>query len=176
MIEFVRGNLFDADVEAIVNAVNCVGVMGKGIALEFKKRFPNNFIAYKAACDAGELQLGRVLIHDEGPSAKPCYIINFPTKNHWRNPSRLEDIRRGLDSLAAEIDRRKIHSIAIPALGCRLGGLDWQDVQSERGNRLLACKTSKTMVFEPKESSPRNQSSHNGNFEIDSAKGTVDNS
>jgi O-acetyl-ADP-ribose deacetylase (regulator of RNase III) len=129
MIEFVCGNLFDADVEAIANAVNCVGVMGKGIALEFKKRFPSNFIAYKATCDAGELQLGRVFIHDEGSSAKPRYIVNFPTKDHWRNPSRLEDIRSGLDSLSAEIDGLKIHSIAIPALGCGLGGLDWQDVR-----------------------------------------------
>ncbi len=75
MIEFVRGDLFDADVEAIVNAVNCVGVMGKGIALEFKKRFPSNFIAYKAACAVGELQLGRVFTCDEGTSAKPRYIV-----------------------------------------------------------------------------------------------------
>jgi O-acetyl-ADP-ribose deacetylase (regulator of RNase III) len=176
MIEFVRGNLFDADVEAIVNAVNCVGVMRKGIALEFKRRFPSNFIAYKIACDAGELQLGRVFIHDEGPSATPRYIVNFPTKHHWRNPSRLEDIRSGLDSLAAEIDRLKIHSIAIPALGCGLGGLDWQDVREELENRLLACKSSKIMVFEPKESSPRNQSSLNGNFRIDPEKETADNS
>jgi O-acetyl-ADP-ribose deacetylase (regulator of RNase III) len=176
MIDFVHGNLFDADVEAIVNAVNCVGVMGKGIALEFKKRFPGNFIAYKAACDAGQIQLSRVFTYDNGTSAKPRYIVNFPTKHHWRNASRLEDIRSGLDSLTAEINRLGIHSIAIPALGCGLGGLDWQVVREELENRLLACKTSKIMVFEPKESSPRNQSSHNGNFDIDSTKGTADNS
>jgi O-acetyl-ADP-ribose deacetylase (regulator of RNase III) len=128
MIEFVRGDLFEADVEAIVNAVNCVGVMGKGIALEFKKRFPNNFKAYQTACDVRELQLGRVLIHDQGPTAKPRYIVNFPTKDHWRDASRLEDVRSGLDSLAAEIQRRQIASIAIPALGCGLGGLAWLEV------------------------------------------------
>jgi O-acetyl-ADP-ribose deacetylase (regulator of RNase III) len=149
MIEFVRGNLFDADVEAIVNAVNCVGVMGKGIALEFKKRFPSNFIAYKAACDAGELQLGRVFIHDQGPSAKPRYIVNFPTKHHWRNPSRLEDIRSGLDSLSAEIDRLKIHSIAIPALGCGLGGLDWQDVRELIEQLLASREKSRILVYAP---------------------------
>ena len=131
MIEFVRGDLFDADVEAITNAVNCIGVMGKGIALEFKKRFPQNFIAYKAACDNGELHLGKVFIFDNGPSTKPRYIVDFPTKNHWRDASCLQDIRTGLDSLAAELDRLKIGSIAIPALGCGLGGLDWPDVRLE---------------------------------------------
>ena len=175
MIEFVQGNLFDADVEAIVNAVNCVGVMGKGIALEFKKRFPNNFIAYKAACDAGELQLGRVFTYDHGLSAKPRYIVNFPTKDHWRDGSHLGDIRTGLESLVAELDRLRIRSIAIPALGCGLGGLNWQEVRAEIGNRLAACKTSKIMVFEPKEFFHGNQSSQNGNFGIDSVKGTADN-
>jgi O-acetyl-ADP-ribose deacetylase (regulator of RNase III) len=176
MIEFVRGNLFDADVEAIVNAVNCVGVMGKGIALEFKKRFPSNFIAYKAACDAKELQLGHVFAFDQGPATNPRYIVNFPTKNHWRDSSCLEDIRTGLDSLAIEIDRRNISSIAIPALGCGLGGLDWHEVRSELETRLLSCKTSKIMIFEPYQPSPGNQSSHNGNFDVDSTKRTPDNS
>lgn len=176
MIEFVGGNLFDADVEAIVNAVNCVGVMGKGIALEFKRRFPSNFIAYKAACDAGKLQLGRVFIHDEGPSATPRYIVNFPTKNHWRNPSRLEDIGIGLDSLVAEIDRLQIHSIAIPALGCGLGGLDWRHVRAELENRLNACKTCKIKVFQPVPTGWMSHSSQEGNVPVDSKKGTVDNS
>ena len=92
-IEFVQGNLFDADVKAIVNAVNCVGVMGKGIALEFKKRFPGNFIAYKAASDAGQLQLGCVFTYDNGPMAKPRYIVNFPsntgvTRATWKTSAR----------------------------------------------------------------------------------------
>ncbi len=176
MIEFVHGNLFDADVEAIVNAVNCVGVMGKGIALEFKKRFPDNFIAYKAACDAGQLQLGRVFTYDNGTSAKPRYIVNFPTKNHWRDASHLHDIRSGLESLVAEVNRLKIGSIAIPALGCGLGGLDWQTVRKELEVGLSDYKTCRIIVFEPIESSLGIQSSHNGNFEVDSVEGTADNS
>lgn len=176
MMEFVHGNLFDADVEAIVNAVNCVGVMGKGIALEFKKRFPNNFITYKAACDAGQLQIGRVFTYDNGASAKPRYIVNFPTKNHWRDASRLQDIHSGLESLAVEIDRLKISSIAIPALGCGLGGLNWQAVRKELEAALCGCKTCKIIVFQPTASSERTQSSHNGNFEIDFVEGTADNS
>ncbi len=176
MIEFVQGNLFDADVEAIVNAVNCVGVMGKGIALEFKQRFPYNFIAYKAACDAGQLQLGRVFTYDNGASAKPRYVVNFPTKNHWRDASRLRDIRSGLESLAGEIDRLKMSSIAIPALGCGLGGLDWLYVRKELEAGLSGCKICKFIVFEPREPNSRTQSSRNGNVEIDSVKGTSDNS
>jgi O-acetyl-ADP-ribose deacetylase (regulator of RNase III) len=176
MIEFVQGNRFDADVEAIVNAVNCVGVMGKGIALEFKNRFPDNFVAYKAACDTGQLQLVRVFTYDNGPSATPRYIVNFPTKNHRRDASHLQDIRSGLESLASEIDRRKIGSIAIPALGCGLGGLDWNMVRMELEAGLSGCKASKIMVFEPVVSSHTKQSSHYGNFRIDSAMGTSDNS
>jgi O-acetyl-ADP-ribose deacetylase (regulator of RNase III) len=149
MIEFVHGNLFDADVEAIVNAVNCVGVMGKGIALEFKKRFPNNFIAYKAACDAGQLQLGRVFTYDNGASAKPRYIVNFPTKNHWRDASHRHDIRSGLESLAAEIDRLKISSIAIPALGCGLGGLDWLVVRELIQKELSNFEKTSIFVYSP---------------------------
>jgi len=154
MIEFLRGNLFDADVEAITNAVNCVGVMGKGIALEFKKRFSQNFVAYKAACDTGELQLGKVFIHDEGPSTRPRYIVNFPTKNHWRDGSRLEDIRTGLESLATEIERLKIRSIAIPALGCGLGGLDWLMVRPSVETILGTCENAAILVFCPFDSSP----------------------
>lgn len=149
MIEFVQGNLFDAEVDAIVNAVNCVGVMGKGIALEFKKRFPDNFMAYKANCDAGRLQLGRVLTYDNGASAKPRYIVNFPTKNHWRDASQLHDIRSGLESLASEIDLLKISSIAIPALGCGLGGLDWLDVRELIQKELGNCEKTSVFVYSP---------------------------
>lgn len=124
--------------------------MGKGIALEFKKRFPNSFIAYKTACDAGELQLGRVFTYDHGPSAKLRYIVNFPTKNHWRDASHLEDIRMGLESLVAELDRLSIRPIAIPALGCGLGGLDWQDVQELVQKELGCCENSSILVFPPR--------------------------
>ena len=149
MIEFVQGNLFDAEVDAIVNAVNCVGVMGKGIALEFKKRFPDNFMAYKANCDAGQLELGRVFTYDNGKSAQPRYIVNFPTKKHWRDASQLHDIRSGLESLASEIDLLKISSIAIPALGCGLGGLDWLDVRELIQKELGNCEKTGVFVYSP---------------------------
>lgn len=129
MVEVVSGDLFEADVDAITNAVNCVGVMGRGIALAFKNRFPENFIAYKQACDDGSLRPGSVFVFDRRDSAHPRYVVNFPTKDHWRNPSKLTDIEAGLRALTDEIDRLGIRSIALPALGCGLGGLDWETVR-----------------------------------------------
>jgi O-acetyl-ADP-ribose deacetylase (regulator of RNase III) len=123
--------------------------MGKGIALEFKKRFPDNFMAYKANCDAGQLELGRVFTFDNGKSAKPRYIVNFPTKNHWREASQLHDISSGLESLAFEIDLLKISSIAIPALGCGLGGLDWLDVRELIQKELGNCEKTSVFVYSP---------------------------
>src|SRR5437879_5880095 len=96
MVERVRGNLLDADVQALVNTVNTVGVMGKGIALQFKKAFPENYRIYKKACDEGRVAPGRVLTCDLGGLQKPRYVINFPTKRHWRGRSRIEDIESGL--------------------------------------------------------------------------------
>ena len=125
MIETVRGNILQADAEALVNTVNCVGVMGRGIALQFKKEFPENFEAYKSACDRKELQPGRMLVVTLNQMQPPRYIINFPTKRHWRGKSRIEDIESGLASLVKEVRERHIQSIAIPPLGCGLGGLDW---------------------------------------------------
>ena len=174
MIELVQGNLFEADVEAITNAVNCIGVMGKGIALEFKKRFPQNFLAYKAACDHGELQLGRVFIHDNGPSSKHRYIVNFPTKHHWRDTSRLADIRTGLETLAIDLERLQIHSIALPALGCGLGGLDWMDVRLEIAKTFATSKSVKVLVFSPLTNNTTAKSSQKGNFSVDPAKRTTD--
>jgi O-acetyl-ADP-ribose deacetylase (regulator of RNase III) len=121
------GDLFAADVEALVNAVNIKGVMGKGLALAFKQKFPDNFAAYRRACDAGEVETGRMFVVER--ATPPRWIVNFPTKRHWRQPSQLEDIRTGLGDLAAQIARREIHSIAVPALGCGLGGLAWTDVR-----------------------------------------------
>ncbi|MFC5830035.1 macro domain-containing protein [Nonomuraea insulae] len=129
MIEEVRGNMLDADVEAAVNTVNTVGVMGKGVALQFKQAFPQNYRAYKAACASGEVQLGRMFVHDNGRLDNPRYIINFPTKDHWRSKSRLEDIERGLGDLVQVIREYEITSIAIPALGCGNGGLSWESVR-----------------------------------------------
>jgi O-acetyl-ADP-ribose deacetylase (regulator of RNase III) len=129
-IEITRGDLLrQEDVEAIVNTVNCVGVMGKGIALQFKNKWPANFQAYQAACRAGDVRPGKMFIHDNGALVKPHYIVNFPTKDHWRGASRLEYIQDGLQDLIALIRQREIRSIAIPPLGCGNGGLDWLAVR-----------------------------------------------
>lgn len=128
MIQPANGNLLAADVEALVNAVNCVGVMGRGIALQFREAFPDNYAAYKTACDRGEVRPGRMFVVDLQRETYPRFIINFPTKRHWRDKSRLEDIRAGMQSLVEEIRQRRISSIAIPPLGCGLGGLDWGEV------------------------------------------------
>jgi O-acetyl-ADP-ribose deacetylase (regulator of RNase III) len=129
MIKLTQGDLLLQDeVDAIVNTVNCVGVMGKGIALQFKNKWPANFTAYAAACKAGQVQPGRMLIHDLGGLAKPNFIINFPTKKHWRGQSEIAFIQDGLLDLVAQVQRLGIRSIAIPPLGCGNGGLDWADV------------------------------------------------
>jgi O-acetyl-ADP-ribose deacetylase (regulator of RNase III) len=129
MIQTKVDNILTADVEAIVNTVNCVGVMGKGIALQFKMKYPENYQFYKKICDQGRMMVGKVLIYERQSTSNPKYIINFPTKRHWKGKSTIEDIRKGLDSLISEIKNLKIKSIAIPALGSGLGGLDWQQVK-----------------------------------------------
>ena len=149
MIEYVCGNLFDAEVEAITNAVNCVGIMGKGIALEFKQRYPDAFAAYKQQCDTGQIRLRQVFIFDRGETQSPRYIVHFPTKRHWRDSSQIEDIETGLRSLVSELHRMQIDSIAIPALGCGLGGLEWLSVRGEIEKAFSSCKTVKVLVFEP---------------------------
>jgi len=116
MIELVQGDILQADAEALVNTVNCVGVMGRGIALQFKKVFPENFKSYKAACNRKELQPGRMFIHDLNSLYNPRYIINFPTKRHWKEKSRMADIEAGLETLVKEIRERKNQSIAIPLM------------------------------------------------------------
>ena len=117
------------DVDAIVNTVNCVGVMGKGIALQFKKKWPANFKVYADACKAGQVQPGHMFIYHAGPLATPKYVINFPTKNHWRGKSHIEFIQDGLIDLVEQIKVHCITSIAIPPLGCGNGGLDWRQVK-----------------------------------------------
>ena len=129
MIEPATGNLLAADAEALVNTVNCVGFMGKGIALQFKQAFPLNFKAYEKACRAHEVQPGRMFIYETGSMVNPRYIINFPTKRHWRGNSRIEDIESGLKALIEDVKRLGIRSIAIPPLGSGLGGLDWNVVR-----------------------------------------------
>ncbi len=128
-IKIASGDLLEQRVDAIVNTVNTVGVMGKGIALQFKRKWPNNTKAYEAACERGEVVPGKMFVFDNGGLVEPKFIINFPTKRHWRHPSRLVDIEAGLKDLVAQIKRLKIHSIAIPPLGCGNGGLDWNEVR-----------------------------------------------
>lgn len=129
MLEFLRGDLLKSGASALVNAVNCRGVMGKGIAWQFRCAYPQMFDAYKKACAAGEVRLGRVHIHDLGiREGAPRWIINFPTKDHWVSDSFLGDIRAGLADLVKVINRLEITSIAVPPLGCGNGGLDWEEV------------------------------------------------
>ena len=148
MIDYVSGDLLAADREALVNSVNCVGVMGRGVALAFKQRFPANFKAYKAACDWGEVQPGSMFVFETG-ELTPHYIINFPTKRHWRAKSRLDDLEAGLTALVAEIEQRRIRSIALPPLGCGLGGLQWAQVKPLIHAALAPLAGVDTVVFEP---------------------------
>lgn len=128
MITETAGNLLAANADALVNAVNTEGVMGKGIALQFKKAYPAMYDAYRRAAKSGEIRLGSVHVWPTGQTTGPRYIINFPTKGHWRSRSRLKDIESGLADLVKMITELRISSIALPPLGCGNGGLDWADV------------------------------------------------
>jgi O-acetyl-ADP-ribose deacetylase (regulator of RNase III) len=150
MIEYTGGNILHADAEALVNTVNCVGVMGRGIALQFKKAYPKNFKAYEAACQRQEVQPGRMFVYATGELANPRFIINFPTKRHWRGNSRMEDIESGLIDLVEVIRRNNIQSIAIPPLGSGLGGLEWDDVRPRIEKALAALPQVKVLLYEPK--------------------------
>ena len=150
MIILTQGDILTAEVEALVNTVNCVGVMGRGIALQFKKAFPENFKRYKSACDKKELQPGKMLVHDLNSISKPRYVINFPTKRHWKGGSRMEDIEAGLRALVEEVRKRDIHSIAIPPLGCGLGGLRWADVRAKIEEAFEDLTDVQVLLYEPK--------------------------
>jgi O-acetyl-ADP-ribose deacetylase (regulator of RNase III) len=150
MLEYRVGDIIGEDAEALVNSVNCVGVMGRGIALQFKQAFPENFKAYEAACRRGEMQPGRMFVFPTGQLTNPRYIINFPTKRHWRGKSRLEDIETGLEALVGEIRNREIRSIAIPPLGSGLGGLKWSEVKPRIEEALTELEGVRVVVFEPR--------------------------
>ena len=149
MITYKTGDILAEETEALVNTVNCVGVMGRGIALQFKRAFPDNFKAYAARCKRNEMQPGRVFVFKTGRLTNPHYIINFPTKRHWRGKSRMEDIESGLASLAEEIRAHGIRSIAIPPLGSGLGGLDWPEVRDRMQAVLDEYEDVKIIIFEP---------------------------
>ena len=149
-IHITHGDLLrQDDVDAIVNTVNCVGVMGKGIALQFKHKFSDNFKAYQAACKTGEVCIGRMFVHDNGALARPHYIINFPTKDHWRGNSRIEFIQSGLVDLVAQLERLQIKSIAVPPLGCGNGGLEWDEVRPLIEHALGTLPGLEVRLFEP---------------------------
>ncbi len=130
MIKYLTGNILDSEAEALVNTVNTVGVMGKGIALQFKKAYPNNYKAYNQACKEERVRIGKLFVTKDGNvSTGEKLIINFPTKKNWRKPSEYEYIEKGLVDLLNVIDNYKIKSIAIPPLGAGNGGLEWQKVK-----------------------------------------------
>ena len=149
MITFKSGDILAEETEALVNTVNCVGVMGRGVALQFKRAFPENFKAYAARCKRDQMKPGRVFVFETGAIVPPRYIINFPTKRHWRGKSRLEDIESGLESLAGEIRSRGIRSIAIPPLGSGLGGLHWPSVRTRMEAALRGFDDVEIVIFEP---------------------------
>lgn len=149
MIELKQGDILRAQAQALVNTVNCVGVMGRGIALQFRKAFPKNFKAYKALCDRKALQPGEVFVFDLNRLENPRYVINFPTKKHWRGKSRLEYIESGLEALLGELRRLDIRSVAVPPLGCGLGGLSWEDVRQHIEEAFAELPEVRVLLYEP---------------------------
>lgn len=149
-ITLTHGDLLkQKDVDAIVNTVNCVGVMGKGIALQFKKKWPDNFSEYTKACKSGELRPGKVHIYQLKKSNHPLFIINFPTKDHWKEKSKIEYIIDGLRDLIQQIKQRGISSIAIPPLGCGNGGLSWTLVKPLIEDAFRQVPEVNVKLFEP---------------------------
>lgn len=153
MIEYQTGDILEADAQALVNSVNCMGVMGKGIALQFKQKFPQNFRRYEKVCKNDALQPGRVFVHDRGAlftsDQAQRYIINVPTKTHWRRPSEIEYIEGGIEALVDEIQQRGIVSVAIPPLGCGNGGLEWARVEAIIQHHMQAVPDTRVVLYPP---------------------------
>jgi O-acetyl-ADP-ribose deacetylase (regulator of RNase III) len=149
MFKYTQGNLLQAQTEALVNTVNEVGVMGKGIALMFRDAFPGNSRAYEAACKLREVRVGHMFAVKDRDLMGERWIINFPTKKHWRNPSKLEWIRSGLEDLARVVRENNIRSIALPPLGCGNGGLPWSQVRREIESALGDLDDVEIVVYEP---------------------------
>jgi O-acetyl-ADP-ribose deacetylase (regulator of RNase III) len=149
MLRFTTGNLLDSSAEALVNTVNTVGVMGKGIALQFKQVFPHNFEVYRQACLNGQLKTGQVLpVKDSDLIMGERLIINFPTKQHWKMPSQYEYVESGLNALVAYLNQNRVKGLALPALGCGNGGLDWRRVKRIIEKHLSDLELS-VWVYEP---------------------------
>ena len=149
MIHYAHGDITKDRSEALVNLVNCVGIMGRGLALAFKRTFPANFVAYERACKLNEVEPGRMFVYATESNTAPLFIINFPTKRHWREESHIEDISAGLQALVSEIRERGIGSVAIPPLGCGLGGLDWADVRPQIEQALSTLPDVIVTIYEP---------------------------
>ncbi len=149
MIKLTQGDILKADTEALVNTVNCVGVMGRGIALQFKKAFPENFKVYAAACKAHQVKPGKMFVYDLNRLYDPRFIINFPTKRHWKNNSRIEDIKLGLTDLINIVQQQQIRSIAVPPLGCGNGGLNWAEVRPLIIEAFESVPEVTVLLFEP---------------------------
>ena len=131
MLTFTSGDMFAVPARVRINTVNCVGVMGKGVALAFKQRYPTMFDYYRRECQAGLVQPGKLLVWQDSevlPSLAET-VVNFPTKRHWRDDSRLEDIISGLEALRTFLETRDTDVVTVPALGCGHGGLDWRIVR-----------------------------------------------
>lgn len=149
-VEHVTGNLLAAPVDALVNTVNCAGVMGKGIALQFKQAWPAMFWDYTEACRAGDVAPGRIHVWETRALLGPRYILNLPTKRHWRDASRLEDVEAGAVALVETLHKLQIPSVAVPPLGCGNGGLDWAVVRP-RIVELFALSTARILLYGPTE-------------------------
>ncbi len=150
MVELKQGDILQAEAEALVNTVNTVGVMGRGIALQFRKAFPENFRQYEHACEHGQVHLGHMFVYETERLTGPRYIINFPTKRHWKGNSRIQYIQQGLSDLVRVIRERNIQSIAIPPLGCGLGGLEWNEVRPLIVGAVRALPDVRVLLYEPK--------------------------
>lgn len=154
MITYGTGDLLLADTQALVNTVNCVGVMGKGIALQFKSRYPENFTAYQKACKRGDVAIGSMFVTETNQLDGPQYIVNFPTKKHWRTPSQLSYIDAGLTDLIHVVRERRITSIAIPPLGAGNGGLSWQDVHPKLFAAFCELSEVRVVLYAPTATTP----------------------
>ncbi len=148
MIELKQGDILLAEADALVNSVNCIGIMGRGIALQFRKAFPENFRVYQAACERNEVCPGKMLAYETG-LLQPRFIFNFPTKRHWKGRSRIKDIDAGLRALVKEIRDRRVRSVAVPPLGCGLGGLDWNVVRRRIIRAFEDLPNVRVFLFEP---------------------------
>jgi len=151
MIKTVQGDLLKANAEALVNTVNCVGIMGRGIAAQFKKAFPQNYKAYKKVCDNKELHTGKMFVFklSDDLYSSQKYVINFPTKRHWKGKSRIEDIELGLKALVNDVTKLGLSSIAIPPLGCGLGGLKWSQVREMIEVAFSGIPEVEVLLYEP---------------------------